>query len=133
MSAPSPRDAPVTNATRPFRSCCMVRQHTRRTRLRTFQPHRGPVRRLLGQLPRADMHDRMASTGVRARRTGAIALQDDAVQFRVWAPNAQRVDLVLAGDRWATIPMERDHEGYFAHTEPNVAESQRYAYRLDGG
>jgi len=79
------------------------------------------------------MHDRMASTGVRARRTGAIALQDDAVQFRVWAPNAQRVDLVLAGDRWATIPMERDHEGYFAHTEPNVAESQRYAYRLDGG
>ena len=79
------------------------------------------------------MHDRMASTGIRGRRTGAVALQDDAVQFRVWAPNAQRVDLVLAGARWATIPMQRDEEGYFAHTEPNVPENQRYAYRLDGG
>ena len=79
------------------------------------------------------MHDRMASTGIRGRRTGAISLQDDAVQFRVWAPNAQRVDLVLAGARWGTIPMRRDDAGYFAHTEPNVPENQRYAYRLNGG
>src|SRR5687767_12426373 len=79
------------------------------------------------------MHDRMATRQESARRTGAIALQGDAVQWRVWAPKAQRVELVLSGDRHAAVPMSDKGEGYFVHTELDVAEGQRYAYRLDGG
>src|SRR5688572_29401191 len=77
------------------------------------------------------MHD-MAMTTVRSRRTGALAQQGNEIQWRVWAPYAERVDLVLSGDRRATLPMDRDPDGYFARTERDVAEGQRYAYRLNG-
>ena len=29
--------------------------------------------------------------------------------------------------------MSRDEHGYFHHSEPNVAEGQRYTFRIDGG
>ena len=73
------------------------------------------------------------------RRCGAIALPDGSVRFRVWAPLASRVDLVLidgAGRR--TVPMRADDRdptepGHFVHVEPNVPDGQRYAFSLDGG
>ncbi len=69
-----------------------------------------------------------------ARRCGALAQADNAVRWRVWAPRAHRVDLVLISDhRRRILPLEVEAPGYFHHTEPDVPEGQRYAYRLDGG
>jgi maltooligosyltrehalose trehalohydrolase len=64
-----------------------------------------------------------------------VALPGGGVGWRVWAPRAQRVDLVIIeGDRRRSVTMSRDADGYFGHDEPaTVAEGQRYAYRLDGG
>jgi maltooligosyltrehalose trehalohydrolase len=65
---------------------------------------------------------------------GPAAQPDGSVRWRVWAPNAGQVDLVLIdGDRRHAVPMRREDGGYFTHTAAGVAEGQRYAYRLDGG
>ncbi len=73
---------------------------------------------------------------------GAVPLAGDACRFRVWAPNATRVDAhLLAGpapraekagklDRY--IPLERQDRGYFSGVIPEVPLGTRYAYRLDG-
>src|SRR5262245_21393042 len=68
------------------------------------------------------------------RRCGALARPDGSVRWRVWAPRAARVELVLLdGDRRQALPMELEEHGYFRLSRPGVPEGQRYAYRLDGG
>src|SRR3954469_349677 len=68
-----------------------------------------------------------------ARRQGAVALPGGGVRWRVWAPNARTVDLILIdGDRRRRLPT-RGEGGYFIHAEKGVSEGQRYAYSLDGG
>ncbi|HET8563354.1 MAG TPA: malto-oligosyltrehalose trehalohydrolase [Candidatus Binatia bacterium] len=68
------------------------------------------------------------------RRCGAIGLADGAVCWRVWAPLAKQVDLVLIHpERRHALAMTAEGRGYFSHTEADIAEGQRYAYRLDGG
>src|SRR5436305_1377796 len=72
--------------------------------------------------------------GPATRRCGAIGLSDGSVRWRVWAPRAQRVELVLIDrGRRRPLPMRPEGGGYFTHTEPDVAEGQRYAYRLNNG
>src|SRR5258708_7128281 len=72
--------------------------------------------------------------GANLQRCGAVAISDDAVCWRVWAPRAKRVDLVLInGNELRLLPMTADERGYFTHTEAGIDEGQRYAYRLDGG
>jgi maltooligosyltrehalose trehalohydrolase len=68
------------------------------------------------------------------RRCGALGGPDGSVHFRVWAPRADAVDLVLidAEERLARA-MTRGERGYFEHTEPAVADGRRYAFRLNGG
>src|SRR5262245_21884323 len=67
-------------------------------------------------------------------RCGALALADGAMSWQVWAPRAERVELVLmAGDERSTHTMARAARGYFSHTAGSIADGQRYAYRLDGG
>ncbi len=74
----------------------------------------------------------MKRTGI--RRCGAIAQADGSIHWRVWAPKANQVDLVLIdGERRRICPMEKEERGHFQHDEANVSEGQRYAYRLDGG
>jgi maltooligosyltrehalose trehalohydrolase len=69
-----------------------------------------------------------------ARRCGALAQPDGSVRWRVWAPKAGRVDLVLINDAGKQArPLEPEGRGYFAGTVPDVPEGQRYAFRLDGG
>jgi maltooligosyltrehalose trehalohydrolase len=54
--------------------------------------------------------------------------------WRVWAPQAKRVELVLLdGQRRSSLPMTAEPGGYFSRTKAAVPEGQRYAYRLDGG
>jgi maltooligosyltrehalose trehalohydrolase len=56
----------------------------------------------------------------------------DGTHFRVWAANAQRVDVVLAGGE-ATHALAAEGDGYFAGYVAGVGPGARYMYRLDGG
>ena len=68
------------------------------------------------------------------RRTGAIPDDDGSVLWRVWAPRAKQVDLVIVeGNKSREIAMERVGQGFHSAFRPDVPEGQRYLYRLDGG
>jgi maltooligosyltrehalose trehalohydrolase len=54
-------------------------------------------------------------------------LTPDGVSFRLWAPAAQRVDLVLE-QRHA---MQRGADGWFAADVPGLAAGARYKFRID--
>ncbi|MDQ6906468.1 MAG: malto-oligosyltrehalose trehalohydrolase [Chloroflexota bacterium] len=62
-------------------------------------------------------------------RLGATNLGEGRCHFCVWAPLAQRVDVVLDG---CDAPMERDDRGYHRATVAGVAPGARYKFRLDG-
>jgi len=69
-----------------------------------------------------------------ARRCGAVGDPDGSVRFRVWAPAARRVALVLIdGETRREVEMQPEAGGYFRHRESNLADGQRYAFRLDDG
>ena len=59
---------------------------------------------------------------------GAELWSDGDAHFRLWAPEAQRLDLVIGnGD---THPMQRDTDGYWAVVAP-AAAGTRYSFRID--
>jgi maltooligosyltrehalose trehalohydrolase len=65
---------------------------------------------------------------------GAISNIDGSVCWRVWAPFAKNVDLVLiARENRQIRPMTLEQHGYFTHTEEQIGEGQLYAYRLNEG
>ncbi|MCC7447191.1 MAG: malto-oligosyltrehalose trehalohydrolase [Anaerolineae bacterium] len=65
-------------------------------------------------------------------KLGAICLGNNTCKFRVWAPNADTVDLRLLAPQERTIPMEHDAEGYFQVTADDVPPGCLYLYRLNG-
>lgn len=68
------------------------------------------------------------------RRCGARSESEGSIRWRVWAPRAKQVELVLIdGDRRRAAEMQREGRGYFHHKEANIPDGQRYAHRLDGG
>jgi maltooligosyltrehalose trehalohydrolase len=67
---------------------------------------------------------------------GAVAQADGTVCWRVWAPHARAVELVVYSRpqcQRRSIGMRSEPGGYFAHSEQITAPDLRYAYRLDGG
>ncbi len=67
-------------------------------------------------------------------RCGAWSETEGAIHWRVWAPRAERVELVLFnGSQRRAQPMQREEHGFFHGTLPDVPEGQRYAYRLNNG
>jgi maltooligosyltrehalose trehalohydrolase len=69
-----------------------------------------------------------------ARRCGAVVSPGGSVVFRVWAPAAERVGLVLIDDgARGEVAMRAEEGGYHRHEEADGAEGRRYAFRLDGG
>jgi maltooligosyltrehalose trehalohydrolase len=60
---------------------------------------------------------------------GAIALGDGRVRFRIWAPDADAVELDLEGG--GRIALAREPEGTFS-TVVQAAAGTRYRYRIDG-
>jgi maltooligosyltrehalose trehalohydrolase len=73
-------------------------------------------------------------SGAPIRSCGALSLPDSSIRWRVWAPRAKKVELVLIdGDRRRAVPMQREERGFFHQCESNVPDGQLYAYRLDGG
>ncbi len=72
--------------------------------------------------------------GAEFRACGALGQSDGSVRWRVWAPRAKQVELVLIeNERRHAVSMRRAERGFFLYEQANVAEGQRYAYRLDGG
>ncbi len=66
----------------------------------------------------------------RMQRFGAIVC-NDGVRFRLFAPAAHVVALVLDGHR--DVPMAAEGGGWFSYVDPNAKHGTRYAFRLDGG
>ncbi len=64
-------------------------------------------------------------------RLGALP-EGDGTRFRVWAPVAERVTLVLEPDS-RTIPLGAVSGGYFERVVDGVGPGQRYRVRLDDG
>jgi malto-oligosyltrehalose trehalohydrolase len=54
----------------------------------------------------------------------------DGVRFRLWAPDAQRVDAVVDG---IASPMRGEPGGWFAWLDPAARAGSRYGFRIDGG
>ncbi|HEV2131493.1 MAG TPA: alpha-amylase family glycosyl hydrolase, partial [Longimicrobiaceae bacterium] len=55
------------------------------------------------------------------------------VEFRVWAPGHERVEVVIYGpDAPALYPLEAESDGYFFGFVQGAGPGSRYKYRLDG-
>ena len=61
---------------------------------------------------------------------GAEVLEDGRTRFRLWAPTAKSVDLVLIGTE-TSQPMAAQPGGWFEHTTAAAAGTQ-YRYRING-
>jgi maltooligosyltrehalose trehalohydrolase len=57
---------------------------------------------------------------------------EDGVRWRVWAPKAQRVELLLP-EEGRRVAMTEEGDGVFGVMVPGMGEGVRYAYSLDGG
>jgi maltooligosyltrehalose trehalohydrolase len=62
-------------------------------------------------------------------------IADGHVDFRVWAPRAETLDVLLEHEN-PQLPhrlrMRRDSDGYFSATLPGAADGLLYRYRIDG-
>lgn len=65
-------------------------------------------------------------------RLGATPLPDGRCRFLVWAPRAERVELVLQMPA-RRVAMERDARGHFEAVADTVPQGTAYGFRLDGG
>lgn len=63
---------------------------------------------------------------------GALALEGDRCQFRVWAPQARKVEVRLLTPRERLVPLRPAGSGYHAAVVEGVPPGSRYLYRLDG-
>jgi maltooligosyltrehalose trehalohydrolase len=63
---------------------------------------------------------------------GATLLDADRCEFRVWAPQRERVELHLVAPRERRVPLKKDRGGYYSAVVDDCAEGTRYFYTLDG-
>ncbi len=63
---------------------------------------------------------------------GALPQPDGSTRFRVWAPRAEQVALVLPDQNREPVPLAADSDGYFSVTATNIKAGERYWYLLDG-
>jgi maltooligosyltrehalose trehalohydrolase len=65
---------------------------------------------------------------------GAQVLHDGRVRFRLWAPGAQRVELVLESPALPrTLPLEAGGDGWHELVTGEAAAGSRYRYSVGGG
>jgi maltooligosyltrehalose trehalohydrolase len=64
-------------------------------------------------------------------RLGATLLPGRCCSFRLWAPHASRVEIVLDGGKRVEL-MQRDAEGYNVATLTDIERGAAYLFRLDG-
>ena len=58
--------------------------------------------------------------------------QTAGVHFRVWAPDRERVEVMVDGRRESTL-LSPERGGYHSGLVPGLAAGARYRYRLDAG
>ncbi len=65
---------------------------------------------------------------------GATVVADRATRFRLWAPRASTVELVLrpGTDRASTTSLTCDPAGWYEYVANDAPAGMRYAYRIDG-
>jgi len=70
------------------------------------------------------------------KRLGAIPIDKQSANFRVWAPKAKTVELLLgdldAGKAERREPLQAEGDGYFAATLSGVEPGAQYRFRIDG-
>jgi maltooligosyltrehalose trehalohydrolase len=64
---------------------------------------------------------------------GAHLLEGKRCEFRVWAPELERVELHIVAPRDQRVAMKKNASGYHDATVEDVREGTRYLYVLDGG
>jgi maltooligosyltrehalose trehalohydrolase len=62
---------------------------------------------------------------------GAEIMEGSGVHFRVWAPNARRVEVVLDMKPDAPVALTAEADGYFSAVVADVGAGTRYSFRLD--
>ncbi|MBI4443247.1 MAG: malto-oligosyltrehalose trehalohydrolase [Acidobacteria bacterium] len=60
--------------------------------------------------------------------------EDGGSRFRVWAPQAHKIEVVIEGPSGSRgdFVLDRSPDGFFEGTMPGVGAGTRYRYRLDG-
>ena len=64
---------------------------------------------------------------------GAQLLEGGGTRFRLWAPSAERIDLVIDGSTRAELPMRKVDGGWYENVVSNIGVGARYAFRVNGG
>src|SRR3954470_22598005 len=67
------------------------------------------------------------------RDLGAVWLDHRRCRFRVWAPEAEHVDLRIVSPDDRTIPMASRERGYHQVTIEDLQPGARYRYRFSDG
>jgi maltooligosyltrehalose trehalohydrolase len=62
---------------------------------------------------------------------GAQVLGDGGVRFRLWAPAANEVRLLLVDGRERRLPMQLQPFGWYEIVEPSCSAGSRYLYEID--
>jgi maltooligosyltrehalose trehalohydrolase len=63
---------------------------------------------------------------------GAHVIGGNRCEFRVWAPNRERVDVHIVAPQERRVPMQKGADGYFEAIVEDCGEGARYLYVLDG-
>jgi maltooligosyltrehalose trehalohydrolase len=63
---------------------------------------------------------------------GASVCEDGSVRFRLWAPNAKRVDVLIENSD-VVLPLARKDGGWFELTTQDATCGTRYFFQIDGG
>ncbi len=69
---------------------------------------------------------------VHAMPFGAAPAPDGGVRFRIWAPEAGSLDLVIEG-RAETLPMQRQKDGWYERVVLDADAGTRYQFQLPDG
>jgi maltooligosyltrehalose trehalohydrolase len=60
-------------------------------------------------------------------------LLNPGVEFRLWAPSVDRLELLLGPDGSQALAMQREEGGWWRRTVPEAGPGTRYAFRLPDG
>jgi maltooligosyltrehalose trehalohydrolase len=80
------------------------------------------------------MREQLMSRISRRLAAGADVQADGSTAFRVWAPRARDVNLVIHPQSGpdVDVPLDRDPDGYLTAVVRDAGAGTRYRYRLDG-
>jgi maltooligosyltrehalose trehalohydrolase len=65
-------------------------------------------------------------------RIGAWVKDDGNVEFTVWAPAREHIELCIESTPTRVVSMKKDRDGYWSLIMPGLAKNTLYRYRLDG-